>query len=323
MKKVLITGGGGFIGSYLANELSKDFSVTVVDNFIRGNENRLNKKIKKVKADLTKINDFNKLDNYYDWIFHLAAVNGTDNFYDINETVFNVGVKSILNIYDFFANKDISLIIASSAEVYQTPISIPTSEEEPLKIPDIKNPRYSYGGSKIFSELVAFNYNKNAFKKVLVFRPHNIYGPNMGYKHVIPQLILKVVEAIDNDIDHVTLIGDGSETRAFCYILDVIEGLKILIKKGSDREIYHIGNSEEEIEIKELASLIINNLDKNLFVKSGDNLHEGNTNRRCPNVNKISQLGYKPKYNLKVGLKETIEWYVNNLEDYKNKRPIE
>ena len=323
MKKVLITGGGGFIGSYLANDLSENFSVTIVDNFIRGDETRLNNKIKKVTADLTKINDFNKLDNHYDWIFHLAAVNGTDNFYDINETVFNVGVKSILNIYDFYGNKDISLVIASSAEVYQTPASIPTPEEEPLKIPDVKNPRYSYGGSKIFSELVAFNYNNSAFKKVLIFRPHNIYGPNMGYKHVIPQLILKINHAIINNIDHITLIGTGNETRAFCYVLDVVNGLKILMKSGVDHEIYHIGNSDEEIKILDLAKLIIDEFGHNISIKSGKNLHKGGTNRRCPDVTKISLLGYKPEYNLNKGLKETIKWYIDNIDNFKNKRSIE
>jgi len=323
MKKILITGGGGFIGSYLANDLSKNFSVTIVDNFIRGDQTRLNKKIKKITADLTKIDDFKKLDNHYDWIFHLAAVNGTDNFYDINETVFNVGVKSILNIYDFYGNKDISLVIASSAEVYQTPASIPTPEEEPLKIPDVKNPRYSYGGSKIFSELVAFNYNNSAFKKVLIFRPHNIYGPNMGYKHVIPQLILKINHAIVNNIDHITLIGTGNETRAFCHVLDVVNGLKILMKSGVDHEIYHIGNSDEEIKILDLAKLIIDDFGHNISIKSGENLHKGGTNRRCPDVSKISLLGYKPECNLNKGLKETIKWYVDNMDNFKNKRSIE
>lgn len=323
MNKILITGGGGFIGSYLANDLSNNFEVTIVDNFIRGDETRLNNKIKKISADLTNINDFKKLDNHYDWIFHLAAVNGTDNFYDINETVFNVGIKSILNIYDFFGNKDISLIIASSAEVYQTPISIPTPEEEPLKIPDVKNPRYSYGGSKIFSELVAFNYNNKAFKKVLIFRPHNIYGPNMGFKHVIPQLILKINNAITKNINHITLIGSGNETRAFCYVLDVVSGLKILMQYGDDHEIYHIGNSYEEIKIFDLAHLIINNLDQNIQVKPGEDLHKGGTNRRCPNVNKIASLGYKPKYNLKKGLNETIKWYIDNIDYSENRRSIE
>ena len=268
MKKILITGGGGFIGSYLANDLSNKFSVTIVDNYIRGDESRLNKKVTQISADLTQIKDFKKLNNYYDWIFHLAAVNGTDNFYEINETVFNVGIKSILNIYDFFGNKNISLIIASSAEVYQTPISIPTTEDEPLKIPDVKNPRYSYGGSKIFSELVAFNYNKDAFKKVLIFRPHNIYGPNMGFKHVIPQLILKINNAITNNLNYIKLIGSGHETRAFCYVLDVVNGLKILMEKGIDREIYHIGNSDEEIKILDLAQLLVDNFGKKILIKS-------------------------------------------------------
>ena len=148
-----------------------------------------------------------------------------------------------------------SIIIASSAEVYQTPEIIPTDESVSLIIPDIKNPRYSYGGSKIFSELLVMNYGQNYFNKSIIFRPHNIYGPNMGYKHVIPQLIEKIKLSIKENKSNITLIGKGIETRAFCYVDDLIDGLIILMSKGDDKEIYHIGN-DEEISIKDLAESI-------------------------------------------------------------------
>ena len=92
---------------------------------------------------------------------------------------------------------------------------------------------------------------------------------------------------------------------------------------GDDHEIYHIGNSYEEIKIFDLAHLIINNLDQNIQVKPGEDLHKGGTNRRCPNVNKIASLGYKPKYNLKKGLNETIKWYIDNIDYSENRRSIE
>ena len=86
-------------------------------------------------------------------------------------------------------NKIKELYIASSSEVYQTPIKIPTDESEMLKIPDIYNPRYSYGGGKIISELLGIHYGKKHFKKLVIFRPHNVYGSDMGNDHVIPQFI--------------------------------------------------------------------------------------------------------------------------------------
>jgi UDP-glucose 4-epimerase len=89
-----------------------------------------------------------------------------------------------------------NLVVASSAEVYQTPKKIPTTEEVELCLPNSTNPRYSYGGSKIASELIAMNIGKDHFKKVQVFRPHNVYGPDMGWKHVIPQFI----DRIQNEI---------------------------------------------------------------------------------------------------------------------------
>lgn len=312
--KVLITGGAGFIGSYLANSLSADHEVTVIDNMSRGLSERLKSNIKILTVDLTEIKEVEKLDKTYDWIFHLAAINGTDNFYSNNELVFKVGVKSLLNIYDHFKYSGASIIIASSAEVYQTPITIPTNENEPLKIPDIKNPRYSYGGSKIFSELVAFNYGTDYFEKVIVFRPHNIYGPNMGYKHVIPQLIEKIQFVKNSGGNQLELIGDGLESRAFCHIADAVEGLKILMTKGEGSEIYHIGNDTEEILIKDLAKRILKTYGaESINVESGKELHIGGTRRRCPSVEKIRKLGYSPKVSLDSGLDQTIQWYKENM----------
>ena len=85
-----------------------------------------------------------------------------------------------------------SLVLASSSEVYQTPPHVPTDESAPLVVPDPTNPRYSYGGGKIISELMAINYGRKFFDRVLIFRPHNVYGPDMGCEHVIPQFALRL-----------------------------------------------------------------------------------------------------------------------------------
>ena len=103
--KILVTGGAGFIGSYLSNKLiDLNHEVDIVDNQIRGDYSRLNKKIKIYNVDLTDFSQLDILPKNYDWIFHLAAINGTDNFYQISSKVFEVGVKSCLNIYDYFKN---------------------------------------------------------------------------------------------------------------------------------------------------------------------------------------------------------------------------
>src|SRR3979409_549385 len=90
-----------------------------------------------------------------------------------------------------------SLVLASSSEVYQTPPEVPTDEHAPLLVPDPSNPRYSYGGGKIISELMAINYGRKYFERVLIFRPHNVYGPDMGWEHVIPQFALRMKMAAE------------------------------------------------------------------------------------------------------------------------------
>ncbi len=319
MKKILITGGAGFIGSYLANRLvdMDNHHIDIVDNQLRGDYSRLDHRINIYNLDLTDYNQLKKLPKDYDWIFHLAAVNGTDNFYNIHSKVFEVGVKSCLNIYDYFKYSNSSIIVASSAEVYQSPKIIPTDENVPLIVPNVKNPRYSYGGSKIFSELLVMNYGLDFFKKAIIFRPHNIYGPNMGYKHVIPQLINKIKKSIKNNDNFIELIGDGSETRAFCYIDDLIDGLVLLMHNGLDKEIYHIGN-DDEITIKEVANKITDLMNNKIKIKEGSQSHFGGTMRRCPNISKMKELGYSPKVSIDKGLEKSIIWYIQNENKSKN-----
>ncbi len=125
-----------------------------------------------------------------DAVIHLAYINGTKYFYSKPVLILDVAVKGILNIIEAcIKNKVKELYLASSSEVYQTPNKIPTDELEALKIPDIFNPRYSYGGGKILSELMGIHYGKKYFKKLVIFRPHNVYGPDMGREHVIPEFI--------------------------------------------------------------------------------------------------------------------------------------
>ncbi len=133
------------------------------------------------------------------------------------------------------------LVVASSSEAYQTPPVTPTDENVPLMVPDVRNPRYSYGGGKIVSELIAMNYGRDGFDRMVIFRPHNVYGPDMGWEHVLPQLTLRAFEAAkERPVGPValTIQGDGSQTRAFVHIDDFTEGLVTVIDKGRHFEIY-------------------------------------------------------------------------------------
>ena len=128
-----------------------------------------------------------------DCVCHLAYINGTEFFYSKPDLVLEVAVKGMVNVLDACVEHGVrEFILASSSEVYQTPPLIPTPETVPLSVPDVLNPRYSYGGGKIISELLLINYGRKFFDRAMIFRPHNVYGPDMGTEHVIPQFITRM-----------------------------------------------------------------------------------------------------------------------------------
>lgn len=316
--KILITGGTGFIGSYLTKRLvDGGASVRIFDNNIRGMIRRLEgylDKVEYIEGDVTDLDQVCEACEGINTLFHLAFINGTENFYRIPEKVLEVGVKGGLNTLDAAMRCGISnYLVTSSSEVYQEPTHIPTSEEERLVIPDVKNPRFSYSGGKIITELLAIHYTAKSSLRTVICRPHNFYGPDMGRGHVIPQFILRMKKLSENfvlrDIDF-PIQGTGEETRSFCYIDDAVEGILLCATHGKSREIYHIG-TEDEITIADLAKEIAGFLGLKINIIAGKRL-PGGTRRRCPSTAKIHALGYGPKTSLRKGLKKTIDWYVND-----------
>ena len=323
MSKILVTGGVGFIGSHLVKRLvNLGHEVNVIDNFARGNSSRINDVVDSVNLkDLDLRYDFNKLlaaSKEVDLIFHLAAINGTENFYNHPDLVLDVGVLSILNILNSVEKNNIeNLIVASSAEVYQSAKIIPTPEEIELVIPDPYEARYSYASSKIISEQLTLAYLKsNRINNALIFRPHNVYGPDMGNKHVIPQFITRAKKIKDLGYSKkFDIYGDGSETRAFCYVDDIVEGLILLMDKGASGKIYHIGN-DEEISINQLFD-ILNKHHQGKLSLNYKNVASGSTLRRCPDITKMKNLGYSPQTSIDSGFANTIDWYASYFIDNK------
>ena len=130
-------------------------------------------------------------------VIHLAYVNGTEFFYSKPELVLDIAIRGMLNVIDSCFSAGVrELVLASSSEAYQTPLTIPTPEDVPFIIPDVMYPRYSYGGVKLDCELMAVYYGRTFFDRVLIFRPHNVYGPDMGWEHVLPHFVERAVKAI-------------------------------------------------------------------------------------------------------------------------------
>jgi nucleoside-diphosphate-sugar epimerase len=238
-------------------------------------------------------------------VIHLAYINGTKYFYTKPDLILDIAVKGMTNVLDGCKKYNVKeLYLASSSEVYQTPIKVPTDENEMLKIPDIHNPRYSYGGGKIISELMCIHYGKKFFKKLVIFRPHNVYGANMGNEHVIPEFINRFRLLKGNKFK---IQGTGNEIRTFIYIDDFVEAFKILIEKGKHLNIYNIGTSEK-IQIKNLVKLLSKIFNKKIILRK-TSLQKGGTKIRIPAITKIKKLGFKPKFNLYQGLNQTTNTF--------------
>lgn len=303
-KTFLVTGGTGFIGRSIVNLLlKKNYRVIVFDNDSRGSFKKLkNKKIKFIKGDIREKKTLYKALKLADAVIHLAYINGTKYFYEKPELVLDVAIKGLVNIFDGCKKFKIKeLYLASSSEVYQTPQKVPTTEEEVLKIPDIFNPRYSYGGGKILTELMGVNYGKKFFRRLIIFRPHNVYGPDMGKEHVIPEFISRIRSIKGSKF---RIEGTGKEIRSFIYIEDFVKAFDLVLHKGKHLNIYNIG-TQEKIRISELAKKISKIFNRKIVLITSP-LKKGGTKIRVPNIKKIKKLGFHPQNSIEEGLLKTI-----------------
>ncbi len=308
-KTFVVTGGTGFIGSNISKLLiKKNYNVKILDNNSRGNLNKFKEFKKKytfIKGDIRNRKTVNRAFKNADAVVHLAYVNGTKYFYKHPVKILDIAVKGILNVLESCMTNNIKeLYLASSSEVYQTPSKIPTDENETLKIPDIYNPRYSYGGGKILTELMGINYGKKYFNKLVIFRPHNVYGPDMGNEHVIPEFLNRFKGLKKKQFK---IQGTGKEIRSFIYIDDFINAFDLILKKAKHLEIYNVGTSER-LSINKLAKMIANLLKKDIKIKKSQ-IREGGTKKRLPDIKKLKKIGFKQKFKIKEGLKKTIKFY--------------
>jgi nucleoside-diphosphate-sugar epimerase len=313
--RILVTGGSGFIGSALVKALLRaGHPVRVLDDNSRGSPRRLTEvanDIEFIAGDIRDAAAVERATQGVDEVHHLAFVNGTEFFYTQPDLVLDVGVRGMINVIDACRKHGIGkLVLASSSEVYQSPPKIPTDESAPLVVPDVLNPRYSYGAGKLISEVMAVNFGRKYFERVLIFRPHNVYGPDMGSEHVIPQLALRMHKLGRQQPSgklRFEIQGTGQETRSFCFVDDLVAGVMVMRDKGEHLGIYHVGTTEE-VTIADLARRIAAHAGREIEIVPGA-AQPGGTPRRCPDISKLAKLGYKPRVPLNGGLPPTLDWY--------------
>lgn len=315
--KAIVTGAAGGIGLHLIRRLlDVGYEVTGVDDFSRGANDEDVEACRVAGAqfftsDLATRAGWDALDGPFDVLFHLAAVNGTRNFYEQPVRVLTVNLMTVVHGLDWAANGGAERVVwTSSSEAYAglaelDALPLPTAEDVALIIPQPSNVRFSYASSKIAGESVAHAYAQERGLPVAIVRPHNIYGPRMGFDHVIPEFI----ERIAGGESPLVLYG-GEQTRSFCYVDDATE---ILQRLGESRFApgftVHLGNGREETTIEALARMVLRIMDAPDEVTLRP-APTGSVARRCPDTSRAEALtGYTPQFDLARGLPPTIEWY--------------
>lgn len=303
---ILLTGGCGFIGAALAKALlTNGEQVRVLDNCSRGNAGRLaGLDVEIVLDDIRNADAVKTAACGADEVIHLAYINGTKNFYSSPEVVLEVGVKGITNVIDACALHGIKkLTLASSSEVCRAKL-VDADETIPLVIPDEFNPRYSYSAGKIISEMMAIHCG--LFDRLLIVRPFNVYGPGMSEGHVIPDMIAQLKSLNGKNPAPFAILGNGAETRSFCYIDDLVAGVMLVREYGQHNGIYNIGTTDE-ISIGSLAHKLAGLAGRQITLQEANQLREGDAPRRRPDISKIESLGYRPRVDLETGLRTMLQ----------------
>ena len=317
-RKVLSTGGAGFIGFHLAKKLEKQgYIIDIIDNLSRGRfdyefKDFVKKKnISFIKYDLTK-KKFPLVSKNYYLIFHFAAIVGVTNVVNQPFEVLTKNILALKNLIDFAKTQRQldRFIFTSTSEVYAGSLrngllSFPTKESSLLTINEEMNTRDSYMLSKIYGE----NMCRFSGLPYLIIRPHNIFGERMGMSHAIPELIKK----IQSD-KKVLNVYNPNHKRTFCYVGDAINMMmKLIDTKKSLNKIYNLGNTKNEIKILDLAKKIMKILNKKKIIKKIA-LNNFSPKRRLPSTKKMTKdTGYRIDSLLDNNLEKTINWYIANI----------
>ena len=304
MSKVIVTGGAGFIGSHLADELFKrGYQVIILDNLSTGNISNLDSFLKKrntefVQGSITNLRLLQKLFSGADYVFHQAAIPSVPRSVNNPKNSHNANITGTLNVLLAAKHNGIKKVVyASSSSVYGDTPTLPKTEDM------IPNPLSPYAVTKLAGEYYCKVFQDIYGLKSTCLRYFNVYGPrqdpNSLYAAVIP-LFISYLKAGKSPV----IFGDGEQSRDFTFVQDVAEA-NILAAESNATGIYNIGSSES-VTVNRLTQLIVrfigNDSIKPVYKepRSGDVLHS------LASISKAPGFGYHPKYSLEEGIKETI-----------------
>ncbi|KUK14701.1 MAG: dTDP-glucose 4,6-dehydratase [bacterium] len=310
---VLITGGAGFIGSHLCERFLKEgFKVIALDSLLTGSLDNIAhlfevEGFRFIRYDVT---NFIYIKEEIDIVLHFACPASPQDY--LKHPIHTMKVDSLgtLNTLGLAKAKGSRYLLASTSEVYGDPEVHPQPEDYWGKVNPI-GPRSVYDEAKRFAEAMAMAYYREHGIDVRIARIFNTYGPRMRLDdgRVIPNFICQALRG-----EPLTVYGDGSQTRSFCYIDDLIEGIyRLATYEGLMGEVFNLGNPDE-YTVKELAQLIINLTGSNSGIVYRP-LPQDDPKRRRPDITKAMEtLGWKPVIPLKEGLLKTIEYFRERLK---------
>lgn len=302
--KILVTGAAGNVGSALVNGLIKTgkHMVIGVDNFVTGDAQKLppdSANFKFIKADVNSFGDISSIiaSHKFDAVFHYAALVGVKRTLDNPLLVLN-DIEGIKHILSLSKNSGVQRVFfSSSSEVYGEPVEFPQNEHTtPL------NSRLPYAVVKNVCESFLRSYHKEFGMNFTIFRFFNTYGPNQTEDFVIPRFIRQAL--MNQDI---TIYGDGSQTRTFCYIDDNTHTTILCLEKGyCMNEVMNVG-SDKEYSVKELAEIIVELTGSKSRIIHLPALKEGDMTRRKPDIAKMKSILNRDLISLEQGLRKIID----------------
>lgn len=304
-RNILVTGGAGFIGSALVWKLSEDQSnfVVVVDNLLTGHQDNIpvatRKNIVFIKEDINNIKEISDIFARYsfDYVFHYAAIVGVQRTLANPILVLNdiIGIRNILSLAKNTGVKRV--FYSSSSEVYGEPVELPQNElTTPL------NSRLPYAIVKNVGEAYLKSYKREFDMDYTIFRFFNTYGPAQSREFVISKFIARALRNED-----ITIYGDGSQTRTFCYIDDnIIATTNSFYQDLFINDVVNIG-SDVEISILELARKVIDLTNSKSELVFLPPLVEGDMSRRNPDATKMKKLLNQPMMDLETGISKLLE----------------
>lgn len=310
-KKVVVTGGAGFIGSHLCERLLDEGNeVVCVDNFFTGTEINTRHLIQNPRFTLLKHDIVQPLHIHADEIYHLACP-ASPIYYQLDPVkTIKTLIYGTLAVLELAMRLHIKILQASTSEVYGDPLEHPQKETYWGNVNPI-GPRACYNEGKRCAETLFFSYHRQHKLKIRVVRIFNAYGPKMRYNdgRVVSNFVVQAVRGED-----ITIYGTGSQTRSFCFISDIVEGMIRMMDASDDFSgPVNLGNPGE-VTILELAQKISGIIGSCSRIRH-EVLPEDDPVRRCPDITLAKQkLGWSPVVSLDEGLKKTITFFTKQTE---------